>query len=280
MAAAVPESPYALGRDPLETLRLEHQADELEAQTITLLDRAGFVSSGAAVDLGCGPAGALRLLSERVGSSGRVIGVDIDPVHVSQARVYVLGRGLTNVEVIEASASGTGLAAGAFDVVHARALLVNLPDPAAVVSEMARLAKPGGHVLVQEPDAGGRLCYPRCPAWDRLAELYVIAFQRDGADMCIGRRLPTLLRGADLDVLGVEVRADLTPPRHTRRTIFPDLARSLHPTIVALGLTDQAELDELDRSVRAHLDNPDVLVLPHLFFLAWAKTSPTSSRPQ
>ena len=68
-----------------------------------------------------------------------------------------------------------------------------------------------------------------------------------------------------------EARADIFPPGHTRRTIFPDLVRSLRATIVELGLMGEAELDELDRAVRAHLDDPDVLVLPHLYFLVWGR---------
>jgi hypothetical protein len=38
-----------------------------------------------------------------------------------------------------------------------------------------------------------------------------------------------------------------------------------------LGLADEGELDELDRTVRAHLDDPRTLVIPHLSFLAWGR---------
>jgi SAM-dependent methyltransferase len=267
----VTESPYALGRDELETRRLERQADELAPQTAWLLDRVGPPPGGSAVDLGCGPVGALALLAERVGPGGRVVGVDNDPVHVDLARAYARGRALDNVELVQAEADRTGLPAASFDVAHARALLVNIPDPAAVIAEMVRLVSPGGHVLVQEPDPGARLCYPPHPAWAPLAEVYRAAFERDGADLLVGRSVPTLMREAGLVDVGVEARADIFPPGHTRRTIFPDLVRSLMPTIVELGLMGEAELDELDRAVRAHLDDPDVLVLPHLYFLVWGR---------
>jgi hypothetical protein len=51
--------------------------------------------------------------------------------------------------------------------------------------------------------------------------------------------------------------------------VIPDLVRSIHPMVVSLGLADQPELDELDRAVRAHLDDPGTLVMGHLSFLAW-----------
>jgi hypothetical protein len=64
------ESAYALGRDPLETERLRGQAEALAPLAVAVLDRVGLKEGGAAVDVGCGPAGILELLSERVGSRG------------------------------------------------------------------------------------------------------------------------------------------------------------------------------------------------------------------
>jgi hypothetical protein len=38
-----------------------------------------------------------------------------------------------------------------------------------------------------------------------------------------------------------------------------------------MGLANAQELDELDTAVRKHFDDPDVLVMPHLNFLAWGR---------
>jgi SAM-dependent methyltransferase len=263
--------PYALGRSAFETKRLRSQSDELEPQSVALLDRVDLPVGGSAIDLGCGPAGVLELLIERVGPSGRVVGLDVDPAHVALARAFAHNRGLAQVEVMEADATQTGLPASSFDLVHARTLLVNVPEPARVVAEMARLVKPGGHVLVHEPDLAALICYPPDPAWERVVDLLLTAFQRDGADLCIGRRLPTLLRGAGLVDVSVEACADIYPLGHTRRTILLDLVRSLRPVILTHGFLSEPELDELDHTVRDHLNNPDVLVLPGLFFLAWSR---------
>jgi ubiquinone/menaquinone biosynthesis C-methylase UbiE len=53
---------------------------------------------------------------------------------------------------VAADARHTGLPSGTFDLVHARTLLVNIPELAEVVAEMVRLAKPGGWVASQEPE--------------------------------------------------------------------------------------------------------------------------------
>jgi len=55
---------------------------------------------------------------------------------------------------------------------------------------------------------------------------------------------------------------------HSRRTIRPDLVWTLRSQILALGAADEQELDELDAAARTHLADPDVVVMPHLYFLA------------
>jgi ubiquinone/menaquinone biosynthesis C-methylase UbiE len=61
-------------------------------------------------------------------------------------------RGLA-VEFIEADATTSGLPDNAFDLVHARTLLLNVSNSAEIVAEMTRIARPGGVVASQEPDA-------------------------------------------------------------------------------------------------------------------------------
>ena len=51
----------------------------------------------------------MNLLSERVGSSGTVVGVEREPRFVDMARAELSERGLSNVKVIHADALNTGL---------------------------------------------------------------------------------------------------------------------------------------------------------------------------
>jgi SAM-dependent methyltransferase len=172
---------------------------------------------------------------------------------------------------MQGDAHRTAFPSASYDLVHARTLLINVPDPAAVVTEMARLARPGGWVVVLEPDGGGSVCYPPHPAWDQLTQIFLSAQQADGADTFIGRRLPELFRRAGLAAIGVEAKADIYPAGHSRRTIRADLVRSMRPKILALGIASESEPDEVDRAVREHLSDPDTLMLPHLLFLAWSR---------
>jgi SAM-dependent methyltransferase len=211
------------------------------------------------------------LLADRVGPQGHVTGLDFESANVALARQFAAERGLANVEVIEGDAHRTGLPSHSYDLVHTRTLLINIPDPATVVTEMVRLTRPGGWVAALEPDGGGGVCYPAHPAWDRLTEIFRQAQEVDGADTFIGRRLPELFRQAGLIAIGTEAKADIYPAGHSRRTLRADLVRSMRPKIVAAGIATEQELDEVDHAIRDHLDNPDTLMLPHLLFLAWGR---------
>jgi SAM-dependent methyltransferase len=262
---------YALGSDPAESARLQRQSDELRPEGAALLERLALLPGQSAIDLGCGPRGIIDLLSAAVSPGGHVVGLDANPQHVAMAGEYARQNGLANVEVVAADARHTGLPSGSFDLVHARTLLVTIPDPAEVVREMVRLAKPGGWVASQEPDIEHRLCYPPLAAWDRLGEIFQASFSRAGADLFIGRRLTELYRGAGLEEIGVTAHAGAYPAGHSRRTILPDLVRSLHSAILELGLANKRELSGLDRAVREHLADPRTVAIGHLLFVAWGR---------
>ena len=262
---------YPLGSSAGESARLQRQADELAPDSAALLDRVGLRPGQSAIDLGCGPRGILDLLADRTSPGGRVVGLDANPAHAAMAAGFVSDRGLGGVQIVTADARHTGLRSGSFDLVHARTLLVNVPEPAAVVAEMMRLAKPGGWVAVMEPDTEHALCYPPHPAFNRMCEIFHAAFTRHGADPAIGRRVSELFRQAGLADVGVESRTQMYPPGNTRRTVRLDLVRGMRPQIVQLGLADEEELDALDAALRPHLEDPRTVAMSGLLFLVWGR---------
>jgi SAM-dependent methyltransferase len=266
-----PNVVYALGSSPDESARLQRQADELAADSVALLDRVGVRPGQSVIDLGCGPRGILDTLAERVAPEGRVVGLDADPVHTALAAEFAGGRGLSGVAIMTGDARSTGLASGSFDLVHARTLLVNLPEPADVAAEMMRLVRPGGWVASMEPDTEYGRCYPPHPAYERLCEIFTVVFRRNGADPWIGRRVPELLHQAGLEDVQVEARVQMYPPGNSRRTIRPDLVHSMRSQVLEMGVASMAELDELDAAARAHLQDPRTVVISGLLFLTWGR---------
>jgi SAM-dependent methyltransferase len=271
MRSQDPNAVYPLGSSQGESARLQRQADELAADSAALLDKVGLGPGQSAIDLGCGPRGVLDLLAERVSPGGRVVGLDADPVHTAMAVEFAAERRLSGVEIMTADALSTGLPSGSFDLVHARTLFINVPEPAGLAAEMARLARPGRWVAAVEPDTEHALCYPPHPAFDRVCEIFRVVFSRNGADVGIGRRVPELFRQAGLTDVEVEAKAQMYPPGNSRRTVRLDLVRAMRPMVLEMGVATEAELDELDAELRPHLTRPDTIVMSGLLFLTWGR---------
>jgi ubiquinone/menaquinone biosynthesis C-methylase UbiE len=262
-----PNAVYSLGHSASESSRLQRQADELFRQSAALVDRTTLGPGGSCIDVGCGPRGILDLLAERVGPEGNVVGLDADPIHVAMAAQMAVDRKLDWVSIVHADARNSGLPSSSFDVVHGRTILVTVPEPLELVVEMARLAKPGGWVIGLEPDVELSVCYPSHPAYERLGAMFPVVFSRNGADWRMGRRVAELYRAAGLVDVQVEARAEVYPKGHSRRTIRVDLLRSMRPFIVQLGLATDAGLDRLFGDALAHLDDPNVVLMPTVTFL-------------
>jgi SAM-dependent methyltransferase len=179
-------------------------------------------------------------------------------------------RELTNVHIVEGDARLTNLPTSSFDLVHARLRFVNIPRPQEVLSEMVRIARPGGWVASQEPDVLF-LCDPPHRSWQRLTEAYVATYRQDGAHPFVGRRLRELYRQAGLVDVQVAVRADHHPAGDSRHTVLPDLIKTMRSKIIARELLSEQELDELDRVARAHLSKTSTLTVPHLLFTVWGR---------
>jgi ubiquinone/menaquinone biosynthesis C-methylase UbiE len=115
---------YVLGYRQAEQERLQRQAEQLGHESARLFDEIGISQGARVLEMGCGPRGCLDLLSTRVGASGRVIGIEVNPDAVALAESFVAERGLENVEVVAGDARSTGLPEGSFDLVTSRLVLV------------------------------------------------------------------------------------------------------------------------------------------------------------
>ena len=77
---------YSLGASDAELQRLVELASREEDRVVDACRRAGVGSGATVVDIGCGPLGALKALSEVVGPHGMVVGVDGSASALEKAR--------------------------------------------------------------------------------------------------------------------------------------------------------------------------------------------------
>lgn len=262
---------YLLGHNAPEDERLRRQARELAPCSARFLDRLDIQPGYRVADIGCGPHGVLDLLSERVGPDGEVVGVERSESTVPLARQFIAERQLRNVEVVQADARATGLPRASFDLVHARLVLVNVPDPLNVVEEMIALVRPGGVVAIDEADWGASFCDPPSPAWDRLVGVFESYCRNNGIEFHLGRKLQRIFRAAGLIDVQVKPVIHCEPPGAGRRYLLCDLLEILRDQILLQGLLTGVEYNEQLTELRRHLDDAGTLVIPHLFFQVWGK---------
>jgi ubiquinone/menaquinone biosynthesis C-methylase UbiE len=159
----------------------------------------------AVLDVGCGPGTDLATFADAVGPGGLVIGVDHDPRMVEDARRRLAGR--RTVEIRAGDAHALPIDDGSVDRACADRVIQHLAEPAAAISEMRRVVRPGGLIGAAEPD------------WDTLAiddpdGETSRAFTRFLADVqvrngTIGRHLARLMSEQGLDVRTVNASVAL-----------------------------------------------------------------------
>ena len=177
---------YFLGHASAEQQRLRQQAEELAEESAWLFDRIGIRPGARVVEVGCGPQGCLELLSERVGVEGSVVGIEISDEAVELAREFLEERRITNAQVLHGDAKSAALPHESFDLATARLVLVNIPEPEALVAEMVALVRPGGTVALHEADWRAHVCDPPLPEWDRLMAALEAYATTNGIDLFVG----------------------------------------------------------------------------------------------
>lgn len=113
-----------------------------------LLDLAELASNERVLDLGTG-AGLLALRAAGQTPAGKVVGIDHSAGMLRQAEEKASRLGLSDrVEFRRMDAEGLEFDTGAFDVAVSLFVLLHLPNPRAALSELHRVLRPGGRVVI------------------------------------------------------------------------------------------------------------------------------------
>jgi arsenite methyltransferase len=154
------------------------------------------------LDVGCGPGFYCLELSEVVGSSGSVVGVDSSPAMLQLARARCAGR--DNVGLVEGEATALPVESGSFDGVVCIQALEYVSDVDAAVAELHRALRPGGRAVIWDVDWATVSIHSRDSA---LTTRVLRAWDEHLADPSLPRTLGAHLRSAGFEDVHVEAHA-------------------------------------------------------------------------
>ncbi len=248
--------------DPREALRLEIKVDPAAWVKKYLAHR---VCPGAEVlSVGCGPAD--------LDSSIRATGIDVSEGRLQQAKEK--NRENSRVQFVCGDAQSMEFQSNSFDLVYCRMLLQYLKEKERAVSEMARVCKPGGTVLLQDLDGQLLWHYPEDPSVQRTLEKVVAALGATGFDPFVGRKLFWLAENAGLTNIDVQVEcyhliAGEADPRILKQW---ELKLEIARPQLARVLGGELEAQEQSRAFLEYLRRPDTLTYSTVFTIVGKKS--------
>ena len=198
--------------DALTSFTLKHLRDRWwDAGFTAFLQEALLPQAGERVlDVGCGAGTAELILAALQPGGVHFVGIDLVPQRLRDARRAMREQGVA-AELAAADAARLPFAAASFDAAFAVAVLQHVPKPRAVIDALRRILRPGGRLVLAEPDNAARYWFSD-PASGHDVFAHATAFYSlveeasgEDADVSIGPRVPRLLRAAGFEVAAVHL---------------------------------------------------------------------------
>jgi SAM-dependent methyltransferase len=232
---------------------LEHDWEE-EPRRLALLERHAdpttqrrLADTGVGVGCRCLEVGAGRgsiasWLAKRVGPTGHVTALDLDTSLLTWLDE-------PNLDVVTGDVLELDLPEGSLDLVHARCVLMHIPERGRALERIASWLRPGGCLMVEELDW---MAIASDPDPARVAIFHAFDQALPTIDFECGRRLLGDVREAGLDEAAADFRVDVVEGATPLAQWEQLSVRALSARALAAGTATAAEIE----AHLARLDDP------------------------
>jgi ubiquinone/menaquinone biosynthesis C-methylase UbiE len=221
-----------------------------------MLDSIGVQAGWRCLDVGAGSGSITKLLAQRVGRTGSVLAIDLETSLLEPLMDECVEVRCQNLLV-------DPLPEAAFDLVHARHVLMHVPSRRDALERMVGALRPGGYLAIGDATMADVAVFPRSAQWERAWSAFLDALVATGWDARYGQRLIDDLEALELvDVCAEEIRA------YARGGSVS--ARLLSGTIERLRERMDASDEDIDAAVQL-LDDPTTSFWRPTIVAAWAR---------
>ncbi|MFE9859091.1 class I SAM-dependent methyltransferase [Streptomyces sp. NPDC005780] len=226
-----------------EGKRIDFGALAYDDFTMARLLAVGAGPGWRCLDVGAGTGTVSGRLLQEAGVAS-VLAVDRD--------VRFLGdRALPGLEVREADITLPDFASGRFQLVHARFVLMHLPEPDRMITALAELVAPGGVLVLSDAVDLTSDRTPGTPYTSVMRAMWQGLRTAIGTDVSWVPSYPQLLRGVGLESVAAEIHVPPLLPGSAISRFWEDTWDRSRTAMLATGLVDDAAIDAAVRYVRS-----------------------------
>ncbi|KAM3094827.1 class I SAM-dependent methyltransferase [Phormidesmis sp. 146-35] len=204
------------------------------------IQATGITTNWRCLEVGAGAGSIAQWMASVVGENGKVVAVDLDTRFVNNIQ-------LPNVEVLQADIRSLPLEDHSFDLVHARYVLIHISDFQVALSRMLDLLKPGGWIVIEEPDfsaakaiVGEEAAYQ---SMNRVNQAIFQMFANRNMDYALGIKLPAIFQQLGLQPL-VENDVPISPGGSGIASVMKLSTLQLADKYIATGEVTQEDIEQ------------------------------------
>ncbi|MFE1443529.1 class I SAM-dependent methyltransferase [Streptomyces sp. NPDC058739] len=216
--------------------RIDYGALAYDDITMARLRELGVGPGWRCLDVGAGTGTVSRRLLEEAGVES-VLAVDRDVRFLAE-------RPAPGLDVLEGDITAPGiLVSGRFRLVHARFLLMHLPERERQISALAELVEPGGVLVLSDAVDLTSDRTPTTPYTEVMRAMWQGLKDTIGTDVSWVPAYPDLLRGAGLRPVAAEIHVPPLVPGSPLSHFWADTWERSRAAMLATGLVDDAAID-------------------------------------